>query len=131
MLLRKKIICLLVILLPFIIQAQYNPGAPWMKTLGGNAKKSDLKTKAVTFQEVVDAFNAYWETRDSEKKGSGYKPFKRWETYWKNYVQEDGTLPSSAELWKVWEQVELSKPNSLRTTRSLLPKPSCTKPSTL
>ncbi|GAA4269035.1 T9SS type A sorting domain-containing protein [Hyunsoonleella aestuarii] len=109
----KKIVYLLAILFSFAIQAQYNPDAPWMKSLDANYKKSGLKTKAITFQEIVDAFNAYWETRDSEIKGSGYKPFKRWETYWKNYVKEDGTLPSSAELWKVWEQVELSKQNSL------------------
>lgn len=40
-----------------------------------------------------------------------YKPFKRWETYWLNFVKKEGTLPSSEENWNTWLRVKESKQN--------------------
>ena len=68
---------------------------------------SSFKDK-ILFENVVDAGNTYWETRDKNAKGSGYKPFKRWEAYWQNYVDESGYLPSGQQLWNTW----LEKTNS-------------------
>lgn len=91
----QKIILLSATLLLTITSfAQFNLDAPWMSTFD----QQDLKSNTVRFQEIVDAFNIYWETRDPEVKGSGYKPFKRWENYWQNYVNEDGYLPTALEL---------------------------------
>lgn len=77
--------------------AQVGSGTPWMKGL------NNTKANPLTFKEIVDAGNAYWATRDTDAKGSGYKPFKRWESFWQNYVNDDGFLPTTQELWEVWE----------------------------
>ena len=98
----KKILSLLAFLAFTFAQAQYIENAPWMQNLDVQARKQS--NNPVKFQEVVDAGNAYWETHDRSAKGSGFKPFKRWEDYWRNFVKEDGTLPTSAELWEVWEE---------------------------
>ena len=81
--------------------SQFNQDAPWMKTLNTEARRAS--NNPVTFQEIVDAFNHYWKDKDPTVKGSGFKPFKRWENYWQNFVKEDGTLPTSAELWDTWQ----------------------------
>ena len=82
------------LLFTFSSFAQFNLDAPWMS----NFDQQDLKSNSVRFQDIVDAFNTYWETRDANQKGSGYKPFKRWENYWQNFVDQDGYLPTAVEL---------------------------------
>ena len=91
------------------IQAQYNPDAPWMKNLNAASKSQSSKSNNPTFKDVVDAFNDYWTDKDPYTKGSGYKPFKRWENYWKNFVKDDGTLPTPNELWTTWMSVQQAK----------------------
>lgn len=86
-------------------QAQFNQDAPWMSDL--NISERRAANNPITFNEAVEAFNTYWETRDPNVKGSGYKPFKRWENYWKNFVKPDGTLPTAAELWQTWENAQI------------------------
>lgn len=79
---------------------QYNESAPWMKELNKNKSSSTEKSSDVTYSiyEISDAFNQYWETRDASIKGSGFKPYKRWENYWKELAKPDGTLPTSSEF---------------------------------
>ena len=91
-----------------VTHAQFNESAPWMETLNSQQSKSTNQTK---FNDIVDAFNDYWKTRDPNIKGSGFKPFKRWENYWKNFVKEDGTLPTSLELYNLWLSVKKSNQN--------------------
>jgi photosystem II stability/assembly factor-like uncharacterized protein len=79
--------------------AQVNSGAPWMEDLNIQSRTTPLK-----FKNIVDAANTYWKTHDKDVKGSGYKPFKRWENYWKNFINEDGLLPTSQDLWNTWLQ---------------------------
>ena len=74
------------------------------------------RTSQVKFQEIVDAFNIYWSDKDSNVKGSGYKPFKRWQTYWENFVDSNGYLPSSNEVWDSYKQYE----NEFSTRSTLL-----------
>ena len=81
-----------------ITNAQTELDTPWMKEL----KSSD--SSRLTFDAIIAAGNAYWETHDKDAKGSGYKPFKRWEAQWENYVDINGFLPSTKDLWNVWEQ---------------------------
>jgi hypothetical protein len=108
----KKILPLLLAFFSFtFINAQYNQDAPWMKDLNVENKSTSVK-----FHDIVNAFNTYWETRDPNVKGSGYKPFKRWENYWENYVNEDGYLPTSADLWNTW----LAKKSHIQIQRSPL-----------
>ena len=73
--------------------AQPGTDAPWMKNLGENP----------TFNEIVNAFEAYWDTHDPYARGSGYKPFKRWESLYQDYVNPDGTIMSKQEMVAVWQ----------------------------
>ncbi len=95
----KKILLLITLFSFSFAIAQFNQDAPWMKDLNAENRGQSLQ-----FDDIVEAFDAYWKTRDPNVKGSGFKPFKRWETYWSHFVKEDGTLPSSQEFWNSWEQ---------------------------
>jgi len=101
----KKILLLTAVCFCTVMQAQFNESAPWMQSLNSNSKT----TSKITFQETVDAFNTYWEARDPNVKGSGYKPFKRWENFWKSFVKADGTLPTKQELWNTWLEKKQSE----------------------
>ena len=92
---------LLFIFLFTMIQSygQFNEGAPWMNT--DKKKSSSNKT---TLQEQSNAFNQYWIGKDFTTKGSGHKPFKRWENHWKNYLLKDGTIANPNMIWNAWEQ---------------------------
>ena len=74
--------------------SQFNPNSPW--------KNQNPNSKTSTFKEDVDAFNEYWKTHDKNKKGSGYKPFKRWENKYENQLNPDGTLVSPEQIWAAW-----------------------------
>ena len=91
-----------------ITNAQLGLEAPWMDAIE-NSELSKL-----SFDEIVEKGNTFWETHDKDAKGSGYKPFKRWEAYWQNYVDINGYLPSTQDLWKAWKQKTAT--NQLRTT---------------
>ena len=57
-------------------------GQPWGKIYGENAN----------FFELQRSFNSYWQGRTPERS-KGYKQFKRWEWYWQNRVNTDGSFP--------------------------------------
>ncbi|SEL96261.1 Por secretion system C-terminal sorting domain-containing protein [Aquimarina amphilecti] len=100
----KKNITLLIALVFFSYgYSQFNSDAPWMKNLNATKKSSELN-EPLKFQEIVEAFNQYWKDKDHTKKGSGYKPFKRWENYWKHLVKNDGALPTPEEMLEVFNQ---------------------------
>jgi len=86
----------------YTANAQFNDNAPWHQE---NAKNKDANTKTdkLSLPQLSLEFNKYWEGKDYNVKGSGYKPFKRWEEYWKHYTDKDGYLPSKDYLWKAWE----------------------------
>ena len=100
----KRILCTLVVsgvlLLAPVSHAQYNDNAPWMLKL---KKDKPLTSKGVnkgySIYEISDAFNEYWKDKDHTEKGSGYKPYKRWENYWMHFADENGYLPSAGELF--------------------------------
>jgi Secretion system C-terminal sorting domain/Thrombospondin type 3 repeat len=98
----KKTLLFLITCFTFsFVNAQINSGAPWMKDLNIQSRTAPLK-----FKDIVDVANTYWKNHDKDAKGSGYKPFKRWENYWKNFINEDGLLPTSQDLWNTWLQKE-------------------------
>src|SRR5690606_22194878 len=111
----KKLLLLVFTITCTFSQAQFNQDAPWMQDINVAQRSSN---SAVTFQEIVDAFNDYWETRNPNVKGSGFKPFKRWENYWQNFVNEDGTLPTQSDLWATWELQQLLKQSQRRVDES-------------
>ena len=104
----RKILCVLMFGCITVGFSQLNFEAPWVKG-------SDITVNGkINFNAVVTAGNTYWKNRDKNAKGSGYKPFKRWEAYWQNYVDQEGFLPSTAELWNSW--VEKNRRTQFRTT---------------
>jgi len=113
---KRVLLFVFTLLLSVSIQAQFNESAPWMKMLNTSNRSSENPLK---FQQIVDAFNNYWLTHDKNQKGSGYKPFKRWEAYWSNFVKEDGTLPTSEELWNTYQLVQNQSQN-LRSSNVLI-----------
>ena len=81
--------------------SQFNSNAPW--------KKVNQNSRNNLFQSEVNAFEEYWTTHDKSKKGSGYKPFKRWESFYENQLNPDGTIITPQQLWEVWRQKNLAK----------------------
>lgn len=93
------------------MSAQFNSDAPWMSDASAKAKGKEL-----TIDEMVTSFDAYWTKHDKNKKGSGYKPFMRWEYYWRNNVHPNGTLITPSETWNAWKSkknAKKSKTNAL------------------
>ncbi|MDI9308798.1 MAG: GEVED domain-containing protein [Limnohabitans sp.] len=88
------------------LSAQFNSDAPWMSDMSLSSKKGE-----VSIDEMTNAFNQYWLTHDKNKKGSGYKPYMRWEYYWRNNVHPDGTLITPSEIWTAWQNKNRSKNN--------------------
>lgn len=85
------------VFLPSSLSAQFNPDAPWMEDASAKSKGSQL-----TMDQMVASFEAYWLTHDKNKKGSGHKPFKRWEYQWRNNMHPDGTFITPSEMWAAW-----------------------------
>jgi hypothetical protein len=93
--------------------SQYNPTAPW--------KNSTSNSKNTNFQNEVDAFNEYWKTHNKNIKGSGYKPFKRWESFYENQLNPDGTIVTPQQLWAAWEVKNNAKANRSNSAMALPP----------
>ena len=96
-----KQLTLLLFLCSTILYAQHNPDTPWMKEL-----KSKSSKKEFTLQEISQTFDSYWELHkeDRTKKGSGVKPFKRWENRWKLSLNKEGKIRSNKKIWEAWEE---------------------------
>jgi photosystem II stability/assembly factor-like uncharacterized protein len=77
--------------------AQLGADAPWMESFNENPR--DAK-----FQDIQAAFEAYWVGKDESKKGSGFKPFKRWESLQKDFLNPDGTVMSAKQHVEAWRQ---------------------------
>lgn len=101
------------LLISFVGYSQFNPNSPW--------KKDNLNAKSESFKNDIDAFEEYWKTHDKDKKGSGYKPFKRWESFYENQLNPDGTIITPQQLWEAWRQKNLSK--QAKTSNSIMALP--------
>lgn len=77
---------------------QFNSSAPWMLDV------SEEKKGNLSIEEIKSRFDAYWLTHDKNVKGSGYKPFMRWEYHWKNKTNPQGMLLTPEEMWEAWRQ---------------------------
>jgi len=95
----KKLLILPILL--FSLSVLYAQQLP-LDVSGDAVSKS--KNNKITFKETIKSYEKYFATKDIDKKGSGYKPFKRWEYNWSRYLQEDGTIAPAEHLWKAWEQ---------------------------
>ena len=100
----------------FNIVGQYNEAAPWMDR---QVKNKSLKKP--TLDNLSNAFNAYWIGKDRDKKGSGYKPFKRWQNHWRNQLSKDGSIASPQMIWKSWEQKNSLSKSEVSNWKSIGP----------
>lgn len=71
-----------------------------------------MQDESIPVPEVVRAFELYWKDR-VVSRGSGWKPFKRWEYYQVMRMRPDGSRFSRAELWNAYQQVK--KKTSIRS----------------
>lgn len=62
-----------------------------------------MQDHSVNFYEVQEAFNAYWENRKITK-GSGWKPFKRWEWWQERHIYPDGTRHEADQVYKEYQK---------------------------
>ncbi len=88
----------MIFFLTLSVKAQFNENAPWIQ----NQQTSTTVSKN-SLQNLSKSFNEYFKDRDWEAKGSGYKPFKRWEDHWKYYTLKDGSIAPPSMLWQSWE----------------------------
>lgn len=65
----------------------------------------EAKVNSTKFDEQVAAYEAFWEGKDPNKKGSGFKQMQRWKELWKYEVKDDGTLPTAQELAESWNEL--------------------------
>ena len=91
------------VLLSGVSYGQFNENAPWIAGPEGEQEDTRVIDKTRTFYEISEAFHTYWKGKDITSKGSGYKPFMRWENYWQNFINTRGYLPTSKQLWQTWE----------------------------
>lgn len=94
----KNTITLLILLISFLGFSQYNSSAPWI------LNKEAAKQGNLTIEQLKESFDAYWLTHDKNKKGSGYKPFMRWEYHWQNKTNDQGELITPAQMWEALNQ---------------------------
>lgn len=105
----KKIFTSLTLLIFIISYSQYNSSAPWL------LNKEEARQGSLTIDQLKDSFDSYWLTHDKSKKGSGYKPFMRWEYHWRNKVNAQGNQITPAEMWDAFykKKSNISKRSSL------------------
>ncbi|MBN3034226.1 MAG: T9SS type A sorting domain-containing protein [Bacteroidales bacterium] len=65
----------------------------------------------VNFFAVQKAFNAYWKDREITR-GSGWKPFKRWEWWMESRVTPEGKRPSPDQTWNEYFRYLRSHPGA-------------------
>lgn len=58
-----------------------------------------MQNPQANYYQTVRAFNLYWQNREIVR-GSGYKPFKRWEYYWSSRLNPDGTRQIGDKTYK-------------------------------
>ncbi|MEW7278031.1 T9SS type A sorting domain-containing protein [Aquimarina sp. 2201CG1-2-11] len=94
--------------------AQFNPNAPWLNQF----KNKSNSEGDITFEKIQNAFNEYWKNKDPNKKGSGYKPFKRWEYIWEDVANDKGYLPTTKDQWDAWQNKQKLQNKSNTTDQS-------------
>lgn len=55
------------------------------------------------FYDIKKAADAYWSTHDKDEKGSGYKPYKRWEAFMEPRVYPTGNMYLASQTWANYE----------------------------
>lgn len=95
----KKLVLIIFTLFTASIFAQViQRNAPWVS-------QTNLKVKQnITLEETKVAALNYFSSIDKDKKGSGLKPFERWNYHWSHYTKSDGTIAPASDLWGAWKK---------------------------
>jgi photosystem II stability/assembly factor-like uncharacterized protein len=98
---------------------------PYTKEFALDLKKNASKNTAFksgntkpTLERISSQFDAFWKQKDYSKKGSGYKPFKRWEQHWSHYLMEDGSIAPPSVLWDAWREKNALESAKNKTNQS-------------
>lgn len=110
----KKLLLIILVFNCFFGYSQFNPIAPW------NVNNELAKSGQANIDNIVTSFNQYWSDKDLEKRkrGSGFKPFMRWEYHWRNKTNPQGFLITPQEMWTAFNQKKTSASN--RSNASVL-----------
>jgi hypothetical protein len=72
------------------------------------------KSEKKNFFTIQKSFNDYWKNK-TITKGSGWKPFKRWENFWESRVDSNGDFPDAMKIyqdWNIWQQNNKNTPST-------------------
>ena len=95
----RKVISLFLLFICYNVFGQYNEAAPWM-----DVSEQRKISQEQSLAQLSESFNTYWVGKDRNKKGSGFKPFKRWENHWRNQLTKNGSLATPQMIWNSWRQ---------------------------
>ena len=109
----KKLVLFIALIVNFLGFSQFTKSAPWMVDL------EQAKTAPLTIDQVTNSFNDYWKTHDKSIKGSGYKPFMRWEYHWRSLMNPQGYIITPQEMWTAFNEKNNFKKNKSRAAFSL------------
>ena len=109
----KKILFFIALFINIIAFGQFTKSAPWMIDL------ENSKTGPLTIGQMKNSFDEYWQTHDKSKKGSGYKPFMRWENHWRSLANPQGYIITPQEMWTAFKEKNDRKLNKSRAAASL------------
>ncbi len=73
-----------------------------------------MQDESVNFYDVQRAFNIYWKDREITK-GSGWKPFKRWEWWMENHINPDGTRKPADKVYNEYMKYIKQHPGALKS----------------
>ena len=65
-----------------------------------------MQDQSISLYKTQSAFEQYWAGR-KRQKGDGWKVFKRWESFWENRVNSDGSFPAQGQVMEAYQQMLL------------------------
>ena len=95
----RKVTSFFLLFIFYQVTGQYNEAAPWI-----DVSEQHKVSQNHSLENLSESFNAYWVGKDRNKKGSGFKPFKRWENHWRNQLSKNGSLITPQIIWNSWKQ---------------------------
>lgn len=99
------------------LQSQYKSNAPlaaYLQDEKAERGDPDSGQPMYTLSQITKAAEKYFATHDPNRKGSGYKPFKRWENYWQFFTDKDGYILPSETLYQAYKD-KITQPNTVNT----------------
>jgi PKD repeat protein/photosystem II stability/assembly factor-like uncharacterized protein len=100
---QKLYVTLLGLLFASMLMAQPNSNVDPSDTANYPHWIEMMQDQSINFYQTQRAFELYWAGR-KVTKGSGYKPFKRWEAFWATRVSPAGEFPPADQNIQAYQQ---------------------------